>query len=191
MKSNTWGPRLDDCLVEHIPALRAEIMHRRVVDESTGCWNWPNVKIGGYGSFWFGGRHHSAHRVAAVACMGFRPSSGLCVLHRCDNPRCVNPDHLFFGTLADNNHDRDGKDRFTALAGEANGWSKLVEADVRDIIRLRNIGLTLKEIAERFDLSITHVWRICRHDSWKHLHQLTAEGLEARRKLQSPEGGIK
>lgn len=75
----------------------------------TGCWHWLgylNVKGGGYGSFKMGGRKYGAHRASWILKHGPIPLSGpQNVLHKCDNPRCVNPDHLYLGTHLDNIHD--------------------------------------------------------------------------------------
>jgi hypothetical protein len=81
------------------------------VDKSADCWEWVGSKIPqGYGHI-----HHNhadiyAHRASWIIYYGEIPN-GLCVLHRCDNPSCVNPEHLFIGTIADNMHDRDAKGR--------------------------------------------------------------------------------
>lgn len=82
----------------------------RVVKED-GCWRWVGaIDRGGYGRFTVRRRAIRAHRYAWEAVNGPVPT-GLCVCHHCDNPRCVRPDHLFVGTYADNNRDRDAKGR--------------------------------------------------------------------------------
>src|SRR5687767_7359417 len=93
-------------------------------DNADGCWLWKgNTYKFGYGSF-----HHTiaprthtnrlAHRVSwLLASDNQNLDSSVCVLHRCDNPRCVNPDHLFLGSIADNNADRDAKGRTRKARG--------------------------------------------------------------------------
>lgn len=80
--------------------------------KDNGCWEWKGSKIPtGYGHLnWETCRNAYAHRVSWILANGEIPD-GLCVLHRCDNPPCVNPDHLFLGTMADNIRDRDAKER--------------------------------------------------------------------------------
>lgn len=81
------------------------------VKKGKTCWEWSGAKIPkGYGQLGFLGKHTYAHRVSWELCFGKIPQ-GLCVLHKCDNPPCVNPKHLFLGTIADNNRDMFRKNR--------------------------------------------------------------------------------
>jgi len=89
----------------------------RKVDKTGSCWNWLAGKDkDGYGKIKIARKDLRAHRVSWEIHNGIIPG-GLLVLHRCDNPSCVNPSHLFLGTALDNNRDRDAKGR--------NGWSKI------------------------------------------------------------------
>lgn len=107
---------------------------RRGADE---CWEWRGWrKRGGYGAFFFPvrlarRRYGSAHRLSWALAHGDAPGD-ICVLHRCDNPPCVNPAHLFLGTLADNNRDKEAKGR--GARGER--LSPHSDATVREIRRL-------------------------------------------------------
>lgn len=80
------------------------------VDDATGCWVWTGaLSSRGYGVVYAHGRHIGAHRVA-LALAGVEPG-GMFVMHKCDNPPCVNPDHLSLGTPADNIRDSVQKGR--------------------------------------------------------------------------------
>lgn len=83
------------------------------IDEKTGCWIFLGTKYqGGYGQVCFMGRKIGAHRLSAHLWLGFDLNDRRCVLHRCDNPPCVNPKHLFIGTHKDNIQDSIAKGRF-------------------------------------------------------------------------------
>lgn len=91
---------------------RDGIFHRLAIDEATGCWNYTAfLDKHGYGQVHFRRRTESVHRVVAALFLGFDLKSGLCVLHKCDNPRCCNPEHLFVGTKHDNTQDAMRKGR--------------------------------------------------------------------------------
>lgn len=87
------------------------VEHRRI-DSQTGCWEFVG-KLNGrrYGRLAIGGKREQIHRWSAIQYLGFRPASGLNVLHRCDNTLCFNPEHLFIGTQADNVRDMQAKGR--------------------------------------------------------------------------------
>lgn len=105
----------------------------------------------------------------------FGPISGdVCVLHRCDNPPCVRPDHLFLGTQADNIRDMRAKGRGHdgsggGQVGSQHHAAKLTEADVVEIRRLRASGLLHREIAERFNMSRCQIGDIARGTAWSHV----------------------
>lgn len=102
----------------------------------------------------FEGGQHYAHRLAFEVFNG-PLQRGLCVCHQCDNPKCVNPAHLFAGTKRDNTQDmlRKGRNRNVPHIGSANGFSRLNEAAVLEIRKLRAGGMTTQAIATRFGIS--------------------------------------
>lgn len=135
-------------------------------DPNSGCWIWATTAHGkGYGLFWYGGSNKRAHRISWELHRGPIPK-GLCVLHTCDNPPCVNPDHLWLGTMVENNADRDNKGRFITLRGEAIGTSKLTEQDVIEIRASEEPYLT---IAARFGVCENNVSLIRRRLTWMHV----------------------
>lgn len=109
-----------------------------------------------------GGKAMGAHRAAWQDAHGEIPE-GMCVCHRCDVRECVNPKHLFLGTVADNNADKMRKRRNVALAGERNGFARLTEAQVR---KVRADPRLLREVAADYGVSIATVWRVRNRLSW-------------------------
>jgi len=131
------------------------------------CLEWQARKNRhGYGTFKMGGKSWLAHRASWLILKGQDPKD-LKVLHKCDNPACVDPDHLFLGTQAENVVDMVSKDRH--IKGEAVENSKLVEADVAEIRRLARVGWRQKDIAEEFGVSRPCISRLLSGKTWKHV----------------------
>jgi len=134
------------------------------------CWNWTasvRNKKEGYGAFWYKGRHHPAHRIALFlqsGILGDNASRQTC--HKCDNPKCCNPNHLFFGTHIDNNNDKVKKGRQSR--GEKVNTAKLTECEVVKIRALKGVK-SYKEIANTFNISTAYVGEIMRRESWSHI----------------------
>ena len=139
---------------------------RRGVDD---CWEWMASKRLGYGRIRVDGKSKSAHRLSWTMHNGKIPD-GMQVLHRCDNPSCVNPQHLFLGTVADNVADMLSKGRQKWLSGEETRSSKLTSGDVLDIRRMYSTGnYTYSELAEMFSVSESNVGCIVNRETWKHI----------------------
>ena len=164
------------------------------VDKSGTCWLWLSGKDkDGYGIFHVDGVKIKSHRFSFAETYGSVPA-GILVCHRCDNPACVRPDHLFAGTQMDNMRDAASKGR-TALGdrngsrthpesrcfgddnpsrrhpermlrGEQKPDSKLKEAD---IVAIRQMGGSHQEIAERFGVSRRNISMIRAGETWKHV----------------------
>lgn len=140
---------------------------RRGADE---CWPWLAAvrrKDEGYGAFYVDGRHRPAPRVAWTLTHG-PIAPGLVVCHRCDNPRCCNPAHLFLGTPQDNDADRVAKGR--QARGSRNAASRLREWDVWFIRRMRaRLGAEPSTLARAFRITPAYVWELCKTPVWTHV----------------------
>lgn len=143
----------------------------------SGCWLWTGAADpNGYGHIRAGGKKMpqvGAHRVAWELANGTIPD-GLFVCHRCDNPACVNPAHLFLGTSGDNMRDKVRKGRcgdtraHRVARGSGHHKAKLNEETVVDVKRLLSEGrLTQKEIGRRFGISQTAVHYINIGRNWR------------------------
>jgi hypothetical protein len=156
------------------------------VDQSDGsdsCWEWQGNRKAGYGQFSWKSKTRQAHRMAWEFTYGSIPD-GLDVLHRCDNPSCCNPDHLFLGTQADNNSDMCRKGRQVSRTGEYHGArtkpervcrgeghpdAKLNEAAVREIRRLARGGWSYRGLSRRFGVSDVAIRLAVLGKSWSHV----------------------
>jgi len=133
------------------------------------CWVWTAYcNPDGYGHFRVGGRIVRTHRASYAALIAPIPE-GQDVCHRCDNPPCVRPSHLFAGTPADNAADRGRKGRHNPSVGENNGNSKLTTAKVLEIRRLAAEGVTQRAIARQFEVDQALVAQIIHWKLWRHV----------------------
>lgn len=137
----------------------------------TGCWVWIAFRHpkNGYGRIIVNGRVEQAHRVSWRIALG-EPGE-LQVLHKCDNPPCVRPDHLFLGTHQENMDDKVAKDRQThigAPTGAENGMAKLTGPCVEEIRAKYSDGLaTQKELGRQFGVSRTTISLIVNNKRWR------------------------
>jgi hypothetical protein len=150
-----------------------------------GCWEWQGATTGfGHGTYWIRGSksenegRKACHRYSWELLRGPIPD-GLWVLHRCDNPRCVNPNHLFLGTCKDNNQDmwRKGRHPVTIYMahGEENPNSKLTARQVHEI-RVAYVPrkVSLSMLASRYGVAKSTVRRIVQGEAWRHVESNTA-----------------
>lgn len=132
-----------------------------------GCWLWTGgLDTWGYGQFRARGRVFIASRMAWTLANGTIPP-GQCVLHRCDVPACVRPDHLFLGTSRENTADKVAKGR--QAKGVDMATSKLVEADIHEIRALLAGGHSRRSIARRFGVDHRVIIRIGKGLAWRHV----------------------
>jgi hypothetical protein len=137
------------------------------------CWTWLGTKKHGnsYGNFRLGHistgdrRKSGAHRVAWEIANGESPGAML-VLHKCDNPQCVNPSHLFLGTQLDNVVDKISKGRHSH--GGAHARAKLTESAVADA---RASGISPAKLAKLLSMNESVIRKMLRGDTWKHVNR--------------------
>jgi len=143
------------------------------VQKSEGCWTW---KAGfyrtGYGAFHVKRKKRFAHRVAYEFEIGPIPV-GKVVMHTCDNPACVRPEHLRVGDQAENVADmiQKKRDRRPNLKGAENGRAKLTEEDVREIRRRLRAGATQTELALEYGVALSNIGHIVHGRSWGFLSE--------------------
>ncbi len=162
--------------------------------EVESCWPWFGGKLqSGYGGAWWRGRHTGSHRVAYELANGPIPG-GLQVLHRCDNPPCCNPAHLFIGTHLDNMRDKVDKGRQPATflpfpdenrsrgadhwsnkrpelrsTGTKNGNAKLDDSKVLSMRSARSAGEPFRSIARRYGVSLATAQAAIKGETWAHV----------------------
>lgn len=151
------------------PTIRAGIARRfwAKVQKTSTCWLWTAFRNAqGYGRLYAGGRTRPATHVALWLATGKWPPQGMLACHRCDNPSCVNPDHLFLGTARDNARDCLEKGRDVNPWGERNGSTKLTEEKVRAILAAPG---TQRSIAAKYGVDQRVIWEIRNHKIWRHV----------------------
>lgn len=132
------------------------------------CWLWIGcLNECGYGSIsTSSGRTMLANRASWLINRGDIPA-GMKVLHTCDNPPCVNPDHLFIGTQADNIEDMVTKGR--GAKGEVSGSHKLTEVQVLELRADRDSGMIIKQLRLKYNTSHANACAIIHRRTWTHI----------------------
>lgn len=152
------------------PTMLERLMRR--VEKTEACWLWVGGGISGKrprGSFstpWT----TTPSRASWILHNGPVPA-GLYVCHRCDNPLCVRPSHLFLGTAKENTQDmlQKGRHRASCHAGEPNPNASLAAQQVIDIRRASAQGAETKTLARKYGVSVTAIQRIINGSAWRHL----------------------
>lgn len=139
----------------------------------SGCWEWQAAKTpNGYGLFLVDRKLTYTHRFSYLLHNGELPDN-LHVCHKCDNPSCCNPEHLFLGDDSVNNADMHAKGRGflpPTQKGVSNNNAKLNPESVREIRKMRADGHTYQSIAERFNVSSAVAYAVSNHKTWKHVN---------------------
>lgn len=141
------------------PSVRSAFFKR--IRKTNTCWLWTGyLKQDGYGLFKVGKRFFHVHRLAMIL-SGRHVPSGLCVMHACDNPSCVRPDHLSIGTKQQNSADMVRK-------GRSGHPRRRLNYEVAQTIRQEHASglFTWIDLAERYGISVYHVWRVINHKVW-------------------------
>ncbi|MBX3583571.1 MAG: HNH endonuclease [Rhizobiaceae bacterium] len=148
------------------------------VAKGEGCWLWTgSVNRQGYGAIRVGKRMRKATHVSILLDTGSWPAQGLIACHKCDNPSCVRPDHLYAGTYKDNARDRDVQGRFVRpprcsaarqVRGERQHLAKLTPDKVRMI---RSGAGTPEHLAAKFGVAKRTIYQVLAGKTWCHVKQ--------------------
>jgi len=132
-----------------------------------GCWPWPGSKNrSGYGTVQYHGKSWMAHRLSYFLTTGETIPEGRVILHSCDNPACVRPDHLKTGTHAENASDKIIKGRASVPRGERHYAARLSE---KDVVEIRASSDSARSIADRLGINTNVVYRVRTRRTWKHV----------------------
>ena len=165
------------CILTDAPrvssVLPVAVLQKRFINNikvTKTCWLWLGYTAHGYGEFKHKKIHYSAHRLSAYI-VGHIESlaSPLHVLHKCDNPICVNPTHLFAGTAKDNMQDCKRKGRHSW--GELNGHSKFNVLEVCNIYEMVNNGMPQRTIAKYYNVGESCISKMIKGDKWVPLYE--------------------
>lgn len=147
-------------LRDYTPITLQHLLAHSKINNDTGCIEWQRAKDGDYGTLNFRGKKQNVHRIAWLLGVG-EIKKGLLVCHECDNPPCINLDHLFLGTHKDNMLDAKMKGRMTR--GEDSSQSKLTE---KDVIAIREMTDTNASIGKMFGVAGSTISCIRHRKNW-------------------------
>lgn len=149
-----------------------EWLWSRVDIVKSGCWEWIGpLSHDGYGAIvvnYNGKKLYRPHRLSWMICFGEIPHD-LRVCHTCDNPKCINPKHLWLGTMKQNTLDSVIKGRANRAKGEMTGKSKLSNSQVIEMRKMRDDGKTFEVIGNRFGVTKANARYVCSGRTWRHL----------------------
>lgn len=141
-------------------------LNQSIPEPNSGCWLWAGaIAATGYGVVAVNGKNKRAHRLSYEAANNALLPSTVVVCHRCDTPSCVNPEHLFAGSQADNVRDCLLKDRRRG-APPRDGFSRITPEAV---IAIRASSLTKDELAAMYGINRRNIQKIRNRKSWSHI----------------------
>jgi hypothetical protein len=153
-------------------SLEQRFMEKVHPEPMSGCWLWGGcIDSKGYGQIRRGANTLGVAQATAVS-LGLRGvvvPAGMVVCHRCDNPPCVNPDHLFIGTHKDNSDDKIRKGRGNPVKGVGHYQARITDSDVISIRRAYKGGATLKELSATYGLNTSAIGHVVVGRTWKHV----------------------
>ena len=155
----------------HLKEKDVERFNSKIIKASdeNQCWLWNGtLSTSGYGQFQVRDKCVYAHRAMYAIKFGEIPENGH-VCHKCDNPLCVNPSHLFLGDAVINMKDRFKKGRYASIRGENNKQSKLSESQVLEIKKYLAQGIRQQDIAKIYSVSQICISLIKRGINWRHI----------------------
>lgn len=160
-------------LIENQESFYVNIKKKSIND----CWEWDGTLYSnGYGCFRFcinSFRYHiKAHRASFIINNKKEIPKNYNVCHKCDNPKCVNPSHLFLGTPKDNSRDMVNKNRSFKPRGIKHPKAKLKNNDIIKIRKLHKNGVSTKEISKIFNIGIRHINNIINNKYWTHIKEI-------------------
>lgn len=138
------------------------------IETDGGCLEWQGSRQRNYGAISHKGRTYAVHRITCFLVYG-EPKPKDFALHACDNPPCINPEHLRWGSQKENMADSISRNRRAVVRGIKNGRAKLDDKKVVLIRLLRENGFTTLEIADLFGVSNQIISRICKREAWTHV----------------------
>lgn len=128
------------------------------------CWVWTGLRVSGYGQIRAGNKQKGAHRISYEWAKGPIPP-GMFVMHSCDNPACVNPNHLSVGTPGDNSRDAAAKGRMAR--GKRHGMARLTEEYVREIKASPRRRSSVTYFANKFGVGRDSIYSVYWGETWK------------------------
>ena len=161
-------------MIENKSNVYQRLISHMKINKTTGCWEWQGSKRNGYGRMIIGSRTDgtrktvSTHRLSYELHYGEIPQ-GMEICHKCDNPCCINPDHLFAGTRQDNVDDRERKGRNNPPKGEKHPKAKLTELDVLTIKEKRLQGVSFGKLAKEYGVCKKTIQDAVSGKTWSYL----------------------